>query len=93
MILNVNISEVRSAATKLQQSLAEFGSATNATKAAADYLCDSWEGDARDAFAAEQERVVQWFHEMEQIVETYINALNTAANVYEALNIDTTNAI
>lgn len=93
MILNVNISEVRSAATKLQQALADFGTGTTNTKTAADNLCASWEGDARDRFANEQDRVVQWFHEMEQVVNTYITALNTAAQIYEALNVDTTNAI
>lgn len=93
MLFNVTISEVRNAASKLQAALADFEQATNNTKAAADTLCSMWEGDARNAFAAEQEKNVAWFGQMAKIVETYISALNVAAEAYTILDETATHII
>lgn len=93
MLFQVTISEVRAAANKLQQALADFEQATNNTKAAADNLCAGWEGDARNTFAAEQEKTVAWFRQMAEVVDTYINALETAAKIYEQFDVDGVNII
>ncbi|MDO5377595.1 MAG: WXG100 family type VII secretion target [Clostridia bacterium] len=93
MNFKVTISEVRECANKLQTALADFDTATNNTKAAADSLASMWEGDAREAFVAEQEKTIAWFQKMSQVVETYIKALEAAASVNEAFDIEGVNLI
>lgn len=93
MNFKVTISEVRECATKLQTALADFDTATTNTKTAADNLASMWEGDAREAFVAEQEKTVAWFQKMSEIVKTYIKALENAASAYEAFDIEGINLI
>lgn len=84
MELKVTVSELRSAASKLEQQLGEFEAAAKEAKAAADDLAGKWEGDAQKAFVSEQQKNDVWFNQMTKVGMTYVQALRSAAAAYEA---------
>ena len=93
MELRVTISELEAAADKLKSATAEYGDATNATKAAADTVAAGWEGDAQVAFVEEQEEAVRWYQQVAQAVELYASAIKAAAALYKDLDIESVNII
>ena len=70
MLLKVTISELEAAANNLKAAVENYGQATTATKAAADTVSAGWEGDAREAFVAEQENAIQWYRQVAE-AETF----------------------
>jgi WXG100 family type VII secretion target len=80
----VTAEELRSAARKIEQNLSEYQQANDAALNAGMNLASAWEGDAQKAFVQEQEKVKQWYAQMNNVVKTYVAALNAAAAAYEA---------
>lgn len=76
------IPEMEQAVTRLAQCAADFSNATEATKAAADTLAAHWEGDARNAFVAEQENVIAYFVQMLQLVIEHMERISKASRAY-----------
>lgn len=79
----VTVSEMQSAASKIQQAAENFLDAANQVFAGAEALANSWEGDSQVAFAAEQQQANQWYKKMVEIVNTYVASLNNAAKAYQ----------
>ena len=52
-----------------------------------------WEGDAREAFVAEQENAIQWYRQVAEAVNVYISAIKAAAAIYGQLDIEDVNII
>lgn len=82
--IEVNISELQSAASNIRQYAEDYANAATTLKAAADELAATWEGDSQVAFVAEQERAYEWYKKMAAICEEYAGAMETAANNYES---------
>ena len=76
---DATIPEKQNAANKISQAAKAFLDAAEAYKAAAYDLSREWEGDSQVAFVAEQEKVIQWYKKMVEIVQTYVTSLNNAA--------------
>jgi len=93
MFLKVTISELEAAASKLTAAVEDYGTATNATNAAAETVAAGWEGDARNAFAEEQANAVRWYQQVAQAVNVYISEIKAAAAIYGALDIEGVNII
>lgn len=75
-------SELTAAAQTLQQHLDAFRASTVQTRNAADNLCSMWEGDARNAFVAEQNHNFQLYQDMERAVVEFISAMKEAETSY-----------
>lgn len=80
--IEVTISELQSAASKITQSAADYKAAADSLKAAADELAASWEGDSQVAFVAEQEQAYEWYKTMAGICERYAESMQEAARKY-----------
>lgn len=80
--IEVTISELQSAAGKITQYAADYQSAADSLKAAADELAATWEGDSQVAFVSEQQAAYDWYKKMAAICEEYANSMNTAAQRY-----------
>jgi len=76
------IPDMGSAVSKLTKDVSDFSTATQQTKAAADTVAAGWEGDAREAFVAEQQEAIQYYAEMAQLVNEYIGKLRSASEAY-----------
>lgn len=81
-MIEVTISELQNAASKISQSNEALRETAAALKAAADDLASAWEGNAREAFVAEQEQIDAWYKQMAECVETYVGTMKTAAQKY-----------
>lgn len=81
--IEVTPDELRSAANRIAQSNDAFRNAATELKAAADELAGTWEGVAHDTFVAEQEQIDNWYKLMAECVDTYVKAMQDAANSYE----------
>lgn len=93
MNFKVTPSELTECASKLSAYISEYEAAANATNGAASALCGMWEGDAKVAFEAEQEKNVAWMKRMVSVCEGYVEALNAAAIAYEAMEAAVRSAI
>lgn len=82
----VTASELQSAAKKIEENIQAYENASKSAKAAADDLSGKWEGDARNAFAEEQEKAFAWYTRMAALVRTYVSAMEKAAKAYEAVD-------
>ena len=81
--IEVNISELQDAATKIDQYAEDYLTAANNLKAAADQLASTWEGDSQVAFVTEQENAYNWYKNMAAICKQYANAMRQAAQKYQ----------
>lgn len=89
----VTVSEMTSAASKISQAASDFLQTAGQVLAAAENLAGSWEGDSQVAFAGEQAAANAWYKQMTEIVNTYVDALNTAAQKYQEADEQSTAAI
>ena len=80
--IEVTVSELQSAASKITEYAADYRSAADSHKSAADELAATWEGDSQVAFVTEQEQAYNWYTKMAQICEQYAQAMNQAAQRY-----------
>lgn len=80
----VTAEELRNAAKKFDQYIAEYESACSTAQTSANDLTSKWEGDAQKAFTEEQQRTFQWYKEMAEIVKTYARAMEATAAAYDA---------
>lgn len=91
--LSVTVSELRSAAAKLSNELSNYTEANSRAQTAANNLAGMWEGDAHDAFVAEQSTYAPLFQRIIEAVQGHIDFLNNAASAYEELDAANTTAI
>ncbi|MBR5546627.1 MAG: WXG100 family type VII secretion target [Clostridia bacterium] len=81
-LIQVTISELTGAASKIAKANESFREAVAAVKAASEQLGDTWEGPTRDAFVAEQEQIDKWYNMMSDCVAQYVASMNSAASAY-----------
>ena len=79
----VQAAQLAAAAVKIMQARNTYEEATKAVKAAAEDLGSKWEGAARDAFVAEQQKAYVWHVDIIRIVTGFIDAINKAKEEYE----------
>ena len=91
--IEVTISELNNAASKIMQCASDYQSAADSLKSAADELAAMWEGDSQVAFVNEQEAAYQWYKKMAGICEEYSQAMSTAADNYQATDTDAASTI
>ena len=91
--IEVTISELQNAASKISQSAADYQSAADSLKAAADELASTWEGDSQVAFVAEQQQAYEWYKKMASICEQYAQSMNMAAQRYQETDAEAASAI
>ena len=82
-IIQVTVSEMQNAVNKISQAAENFLNAAGQTFTAAQTLAESWEGDSQVAFVAEQQKANEWYKKMVEIVNTYVQSLQTAAKNYQ----------
>lgn len=91
--IEVTISELNNAASKIMQCASDYQSAADSLKSAADELAATWEGDSQVAFVNEQEAAYQWYTKMAGICERYAQAMYKAAEGYQSTDEDAASAI
>lgn len=69
---------------EITQAVSVYKSTVDKAKAAAQDLGSKWEGDARDAFMAEQEKAYNWHMNIADIAWAFGEALEHAAEQYES---------
>lgn len=91
--IEVTISELQSASGKISQYAADYQSAADSLKSAADELASTWEGDSQVAFVAEQQRAYEWYKKMAGICEQYAQAMSTAVQRYQETDAEAASTI
>lgn len=71
-------SQLTISAQSLTRQLESFRTSTEQTRIAADELGNMWEGDARNAFVAEQDHNLELYRQMERTVADFISAMKDA---------------
>ena len=91
--IKVTLSEMTSAANKLQSASENFLSSAQSALSSAEALAGCWEGDANAAFQDEQRKANQWYKQMMELVHAYIENLKEAREIYETTDEDAAAAI
>ena len=81
--LAVDLAKLTAAELRIQQALAIYRQAVAKAKAAAAALLADWEGDAAEAFRAEQENAYRWHACIIEVVESFIDELIRTIQKYE----------
>lgn len=89
----VTLSEMSGAASKISQAAADFLQVAGQVLSSADSLSACWEGDSQVAFSTEQQNANAWYNKMMGIVDTYVEALNSAVRQYAEADAMATAAI
>lgn len=79
----VEAAKLTAAEVEIIQAVAAYKEAANKAKAAGDALAAKWEGDAREAFVAEQENAYRWHISISDIVSAFAETLKSVASRYE----------
>lgn len=79
----VTISEMRTAARRIDNAAKEFEQTAERVLWAAERLGASWEGDSQVAFILEQHRANIWYKRMMKMVRQHVVLLNDAAKDYQ----------
>lgn len=91
--IEVTLSEIRSAATKIKKASEEFLTCAGKVLSTAETLSHSWEGDSQVAFMEEQRLANEWYRQMMALVNTYVSNLQEAAQLYEGADSESASAI
>ncbi|MBQ9459280.1 MAG: WXG100 family type VII secretion target [Oscillospiraceae bacterium] len=91
--IELTVSELQSAASKLTEYANGYEDSAKQLKSAADELSATWSGDSQVAFVEEQQHAFEWYTKMAEIVRTYAEALNVAAQKYQETDIEAANHI
>lgn len=86
MRIKVTISEMQDAARKVAQECENYRNAAANMNSAADALGATWEGEAHDKFVSSMQQRKQWYDKMSDIVDQYVQQLNTIAANYEDMD-------
>lgn len=78
----VEVAKLTTAEVEILQAVMAYKAAVEKAKAAAEELGAKWEGDAREAFMAEQEKAYRWHMSISDIVRAFAEALKSAATNY-----------
>ena len=82
--------QLRQVSAQIRQANSIIDSAKKGADAAAEQLAANWEGDARDAFVAEQLKTKAWWEQMIQVINEIaatIDKVNSAySNVEETVS-------
>lgn len=78
----VTLSSMTDAANNIRSQLEEFHTQAENTYNAARTLSEGWEGDSYQEFVENMSHLHDWMGEMEDILTTYAQALDTAAQKY-----------
>lgn len=92
-IIEVTLSEMASAAGKIQRASGEFLSTANKVLTDAETLSGCWEGDSQVAFMDEQRKANEWYRQMTDLVNNYVSSLRDAEKTYDTTDADAANAI
>ena len=76
------IPEMENAANRLDTHVSEFRTATEATRSAAETVAAGWEGDSKEAFAAEQKEAISFYELMSSLMTEYSGKIRLAAKTY-----------
>ena len=91
--LEVTLSEMRNTASKISRAADEFLSYAGKVLSTAETLSHSWEGDSQVAFMEEQRKANDWYRQMIRLVNTYVNSLKEAAQLYDTADRESASAI
>ena len=91
--IEVTLSEMRSSASRIEKASSEFLSQASKVLSTAETLAQSWEGDSKVAFIAEQRKANDWYQQMMTLVNTYVSNLKEAAQLYETADEESAAAI
>ena len=91
--IEVTLSEMRSTASQISKAADEFLSYAGKVMSTAETLSRSWEGDSQVAFMAEQRKANDWYRKMMNLVNTYVDSLKEAPQLYETADQESAAAI
>ena len=80
--------QLRQVSAQIRQANQIISEAKDACNAAAEELAANWEGDAREAFVAEQLHAKSWLEQMISIIGELITAIDRINDTYT--NVDST---
>lgn len=81
--LAVDLAKLAMAEAEIQKALAIYRQAVAKAKAAAEALCEKWEGDAASEFAREQGVAYQWHMSIVDIITSFIGELERTIKMYQ----------
>ena len=74
--------QLRKVSAQIRQANSIITSTKNGCKSAAEALANNWEGDARDAFVAEQLKATTWLEKMIQIINEMVATIDKVNDTY-----------
>ena len=86
MIIEVTLSELRDAASKISKENQNFRDSVAALMTATNDLAEGWEGEAHEDFVSTMQDRQQWYEKMMDLVDEYVKSMNEAAQQYEELD-------
>lgn len=81
-VLEVTVSEIQNAASKISAQNEAFRDAMNSLQNATNALSDSWTGAAHEDFVAAMTDRFTWYTQMAEIVDSYVKMMQDAASRY-----------
>lgn len=91
--LIVTIQAIIGYLAKAREAKEQLNEANADMKNAAEQLCSIWQGDASNAFAAEQGVLNTWVNEMISIGAEYMDLLSRTAAAFEEMDAQMTQAV
>jgi len=82
MDLFVHFAELEACCRKLQQAIDYYNEAIEMTRAAAEELAANWEGDAKDAFVADQMEALRWYGGLRDVAAAVVEAIRQNSRRY-----------
>ena len=82
MRLLVNAIELSQAAAKMNEAMEVYNEAIETVKTAAADLASKWEGDAQQAFVANQEEAYNWYTSIHAVVIYIIETVQKVIEMY-----------
>lgn len=92
-VLEVTVSELQSAASKIAAQNEAFRDALAALQNANSALCDGWTGSAHEDFVSNMEQRFNWYNQMASLVDEYVKMMNDTATRYQETDRDAVSKI
>lgn len=82
MTIFVHFSELMDCCKKLRQAIEYYNEAIGMTRGAAEELASKWEGEAKDAFVADQQNALRWYGALSSLAEAVAEAITQSGKRY-----------
>ena len=82
MTIFVQFAELLECCEHLRKAIEYYNEAIEMTRRAAEDLASKWEGDAKEAFVADQQNALRWYGSLRDVAEAVVEAIKQNRNRY-----------